>query len=708
MSTEIASAALVRLEREGDVAVIVIDNPPVNALSPGVGDGIVTALDTAQADPAVAALVLIGVGRSFIAGADIRHFGKGVARPAIGVRPSDRLDAATKPIVAAIHGYALGGGLEYALACHYRIATADAKVGLPEVAIGAIPGGGGTQRLPRLIGLEHALNMIVSGAHVPAPEAHALGLLDAVIPATASLRAEAVAFARGIAARRPLPRAAERDAQIAQARDEPGLFAAKRTAIAKEARNRVAPWRCIDAVEAAVQRPFAEGLRFEVELFESLENTDEARGLRYAFFAEREAAKVPDLPPAAALPPIAGIALLGAGTMGVGIAMACADAGLRVRWLDASGSALARGLERVRANYAGAVARGRLPPSAMDERLARIEPATSYADLADCNVALEAVFESLPVKQEVFRALENALPAGSLLLTNTSAIDIDLIAAATRAPERVAGAHFFSPANVMKLLEIVRARATSTAALAATIALGKRLSKVNVVVRNGEGFLTSRSRTPLTTEMVILLEEGALPEQVDRVMVEFGYPMGPFAVGDLAGLDIARAARDRRTADDPLYRPLPIADTLVDMGRLGQKTGKGWYRYETGSRAPLPDPDVARVIGDFVAASGVSPRRHSDEEILHRLLFASVNECCRMVDEGRVLRASDVDVAWVHGFGFPRYRGGPMFWADGIGAARVLAQVEAWTAQLGPRWTPAPGLRKVAAAGALLRQMTGR
>lgn len=696
---------LVRLERHGAVAVIVIDNPPVNALSPGVGDGIVASLEAAQADPGVEAIVLIGAGRSFIAGADIRNFGKGIVRPGIGERPSDRLDAATKPVVAAIHGHALGGGLEYALSCHYRIAKVGARLGLPEVAIGALPGGGGTQRLPRLIGVQAALDMIVSGRHVPAAEAHALGLVDALVAADADLQNEAVAFARRIAPQRPLPRASTREDKLAAARAAPGMFDAKRTAIAREARNRVAPFRCIDAVEASVQRPFAEGLRYEFELFEALENTDEARGLRYAFFAEREAAKVPGLPQDAAVDPIGGVAIVGAGTMGVGIAMACADAGLPVRWLDADAGALQRGLDRVRENYAGGVARGRLDAATMAERLARIVAASRYRELAACNVAVEAVFESLPAKHEVFRALDAALPPGSLLLTNTSGIDVEAIAAVVRDPGQVAGAHFFSPANVMKLLEVVRTSATSPAALAATLAFGKRLSKINVTVRNGEGFMTSRSRTPFTTEMVVLLEEGALPEEVDRVMVEFGYPMGPFAVGDLAGLDISRAWRERRATRDPYYRALPIADRLVDLGRLGQKAGRGWYRYEPGSRVPQPDAEVAQIIADFVMASGRPSRRHSDAEILHRLLFASVNECCRIVEEGGVLRASDIDVAWVHGFGFPRYRGGPMFWADGVGAQRVLDQVEAWSRELGPRWTPAPLLRDVARRGGALRQL---
>jgi len=698
---------LVRLERDGDIAVIVIDNPPVNALSPGVGEGIVDALQRAEADPDVAAIVLIGAGRSFIAGADIRKFGTGVVRPPIGERPSDRLDHAAKPVVAAIHGYALGGGLEYALACHYRVARADAKVGLPEVLIGVLPGGGGTQRLPRLVGPRAALDLIVSGRHVPAREAHALGLVDEVVAATADLRSAAVKFAKEHAGVRPLPRVADITDKLAEARDDAALFTAKRAAIARDARNRVAPWRCIDAVEAATKLPLMEGMRYERALFEELENAPEARALRYAFFSEREAAKLPDVAAGIVVPPIAEIGVVGAGTMGTGIAMACADAGLRVLLLDTTREAAQRALERARELYAASVARGRLAREEAERRAERIVPITDYAALATASVAVEAVYESLPVKAEVFRALDRVMAPGSLLLTNTSAIDIDAIAAATGRPDSVAGAHFFSPANVMKLLEIVRGRATSDAALAATVALGKRLGKVNVVVRNREGFLTSRSRTPFTTEMVLLLEEGALPEDVDRAMVDFGYPMGPFAVSDLAGLDIAYAWRKRRAEQDPSFRSLPIADELVSLGRLGQKTGRGWYRYGEDRRTPQPDPEVTSLIARFVRATGKAPRRFADEEILRRLLFAAINEMCRIVAENLLYRASDIDVAWVHGFGFPRYRGGPLFWADGIGAREVHRQLTEWTDRIGPRYAPAPLLAALAHDGGSFREMMG-
>ena len=697
--------SVVRLEVEGDVGVIVVDNPPVNALGPGVGDGIVDALARAEADPRIVATVLLGAGRSFIAGADIRQFGKGVVRPPIGERPSDRIDTATKPIVAAIHGYALGGGLEYALACHYRIATVDAKVGLPEVLIGVLPGGGGTQRLPRLIGPEAALDLIVSGRHVAAPEAFELGIVDSLVTPGADLRTEAIALARRMASVRPLPRLRDRSGALQPGRDDPAMFEAKRKAVAHAARNQQAPQLCIAAVEASTTFPFDQGLHFERKLFETLESSDEARGLRYAFFAEREAAKLPDVPKDIVLPPLASVAIVGAGTMGAGIAMACADAGLAVHLLDLVPEALDRGMQRIRQNYAASVSRGRLTESVAQRRIALIEPALTYADIAACNVAIEAVFEDLAVKQDVFACLDAAMLPGALLLTNTSAFDIDLIADATSRPQDVAGAHFFSPANVMKLLEIVRGRRTSARTLAGAMALGRKLGKTSVVVRNCEGFLTSRSRTPFGNEMLLLLEEGALPAQIDRVMMEFGYPMGPFAVSDLAGLDIGYAWRRRRAERDPHYRKLPIADRLVEMGRLGQKTGAGWYRYAEGDRTPQDDPVVAQVIADFCAAAGAAPRAIANREILHRLLFSSVNESCRIIGEGLVYRASDIDVAWIHGFGFPRYRGGLLFWADGIGATEVLRQVEEWHGRYGTRWSPAPLLCEAAATGTPLREL---
>ena len=598
------------------------------------------------------------------------------------------LDASSKPVVAAIHGFALGGGLENALACHYRIAVPSAKIGLPEVLIGVLPGGGGTQRLPRIVGAQTALDMITSGRHVPAPEAARLGILDEVLPEGSDLRQSAVAYARKIAAVRPLPRV--RDKTVTA---EPGVFEAMRKSIARKARNQKAPYHCIAAVEAACTLPFDDGIRREAELFAELESSDEAKALRYAFFAEREVAKLPDLPGNVTAHEFTAPAVIGAGTMGGGIAMAFADFGFDVKIMDANQEALDRGLERIRSNYATSVKRGSLTEDEMQRRLARIHPVLSYSDIAGSDVVIEAVFERMDVKKPIFERLDEILRPGAFLFSNTSALDMDELAAVTKRPEYVAGTHFFSPANVMKLLEVVRPSKASPETLATAMALGRRIGKISAMAGNTDGFVANRSRAPFNSEMVILLEEGCLPEQVDKVMIDFGYPMGPFAVGDLAGLDIGAEGRKRRALANPNYRKLPIADKLVELGRYGQKTNAGWYRYEKGDRTPHPDPEVAAIIVSVATQMGVQQRSFTDTEILHRLLFASVNEACRILEEGKAYRASDIDVMWLHGFGFPRYRGGLMYWADGIGVKNVYAQIAAWHQQYGERWSPSPLLR---------------
>ena len=694
-----ADTPVVRLEKDADIGVIIVNYPPVNALGPGVAEGIIDCLNAANADPAIRAMVLMGDGRSFIAGADIRGFGTGRKRLPIGQRTYDVLDASPKPVVAAIHGYALGGGLENALACHYRIAVPTAKVGLPEVLIGILPGGGGTQRLPRLIGAQAALDMIVSGRHVPAPEALKLGILDEVLPEGADLRAAAVAYARRIADRRPLPRVRDRSVTA-----DPAVFEAMRKSIARRARNQKAPYNCIAAVEAGCTLPFDDGIRRESELFRELENADEARALRHAFFAEREIAKLPDIQAGVTAKPFANAAVIGAGTMGGGIAMSFADFGFPVKIMDAAKDALDRGMERIRANYATSVKRGSLAEDEMQRRLARIEPVGGYDDIKDADIVIEAVFEEMDAKKPVFAKLDQVMKPGALLLSNTSALDIDQLAATTHRPGDVAGAHFFSPANVMKLLEVVRGARTSPQTLVSVMRMGRSIGKIAGVVGNCDGFLANRSRAPFNTEMVILLEEGCLPEQVDKVMVDFGYPMGPFAVGDLAGLDISAAGRRRRAAANPNYRTLPIADKLVEMGRFGQKTGAGWYRYEKGDRTPHPDPEVAAIIRQVAAEMGVPQRAFTDQEILRRLLFSSVNEACRILEEGIAYRASDIDVMWLHGFGFPRYRGGLMYWADGIGVREVYGQIAAWHQQYGERWAPAALLRHLAESNTPFRE----
>jgi 3-hydroxyacyl-CoA dehydrogenase len=699
-----AEGGLVRFEDVDGIGVITVDNPPVNALSPGVPEGIVENVERGNANPAIQAMVLIGAGRSFIAGADIRQFGTNRPPPVPGRRPHQILDASAKPVVAAIHGYALGGGLEIALSAHYRIAVPSAKVGLPEVLIGILPGSGGTQRLPRLIGPKAAMEMIVSGRHVPAEEAKRLGVVDELVEESGDLRAAAIAMARRVTDVRPLPRIRDRDEKLAEAKADPGIFDAMRKSIARRARNQKAPYNCIAAVEAACSLPFEDGIRRERELFDELENSAEARALRYAFFAEREVAKLPDIPRDTPLRPIKTAAIVGAGTMGGGIAMSFAEFGFPVKLLEASPEALDRGIARIRSNYETSVRRGSLSEAEMNRRMALIEPVTSYDDIAQCDVVIEAVFERIPVKEEVFKKLDEVMKPGALLYTNTSGIDIDIMANATKRPQDVAGTHFFAPANVMKLFEAVKGAKSAPDTLATAMDLGRKIGKISAMAGNGDGFVANRSRTPFGTEMNIMVEEGALPEQVDKVMVDFGYPIGPFATADLSGLDIGYDSRQRRAAENPNYRKMPIADAIVEMGRLGQKTGAGWFRYEKGDRTPHPDPEVARLIKEKAAEMGVEQRSFTDEEILRRLLFASVNEACKILEEGKAYRASDIDVMWLNGFGFPRYRGGLMYWADGIGVAEVYRQIQAWHQQYGERWAPSALLRRLAETGTPLRE----
>ncbi len=698
-----ANRELVRFENDGGIGVITIDNPPVNALSPGVPEGIIAAVERGNADPAIRAMVLIGAGRSFIAGADIRQFGQ--RRPvALGKRAHDALDASQKPVVAAIHGYALGGGLEIALASNYRIAVPGARVGLPEVLIGILPGSGGTQRMPRIVGPKMAMELITTGRHVPAPEAHKLGIIDELVPEGGDLRAAAIAFARRVADTRSLPRIRDRDDKLADAKADPGMFDAFRKSIARRARNQKAPYNCIAAVEAACTLSFDEGIARERQLFDELENSAEARALRYAFFAEREITKLPHIPADTKLRPTDHPAVIGAGTMGGGIAMSFADNGYDVKITDATKEALDRGMARIRANYETSVKRGSLAQDEMERRLARIHPVASIDDIADSDVVIEAAFEQIPVKEEIFKKLDAVMKPGTLLYSNTSGIDIDIMANATKRPQDVAGTHFFAPANVMKLFEVVQGGKSAPDVIATGMALGRKIGKVSGLAGNGDGFVANRSRAPFSMEMIIMLEEGALPEQVDKVMVDFGYPIGPFATSDLSGLDIGYDTRKRRAQLYPNYRKQPIADRIVEAGRLGQKNGKGWFRYEPGDRTPHPDPEVTRIIKETAAEMGVPQHEFTDDEILKRLLFASVNEACRILDEGKALRASDIDVMWLYGFGFPRYRGGLMYWADTIGVREVYNQIAAWHQRYGERWAPSPLLRRLAEAGAPLRE----
>lgn len=695
----------VRYEIDNGIGVITLDNPPVNALAPGMREAVMEAVEKANADPAVEAIVLIGAGRNFIAGADIRQFGgaRGVSSRTSGAT----LEASAKPVVAAIDGYALGGGLEHALACHWRVATSRARLGLPEVNLGLIPGGGGTQRLTRLVGPQAAADIIISSRHVSASQAKALGIVDEIIDDD-DLRSAAVRYARGIAARRPLPRASERTERIAQAAADPAALAALRASVVRKARHLQAPVHAMTCIEAAVTGSFDEGMQLEQRLFTELEHSAQAKALRYAFFAEREVAKIPGAPADYKAEPVKSAAVIGAGTMGSGIAISYADAGMAVKVLEVGADALARGMQRIRDTYAMRVKRGSLSQTEMDARLARIQGVQRYEDIADCDAAVEAVFERADIKQDVFRQLDAVLKPGALLLTNSSAIDIDVMANATARPGDVAGAHFFAPANVMKLCEVVRGPQTSIETILRTMKMGRDMGKVCAVAGSCDGFAANRSRTPLMTELMLMLEEGARPAQVDKVMVDFGYPAGPFAVNDISGLDVSYEGRKRRAAADPTYRKLHVPDRLVEMGRKGQKTGAGWYRYDEGDRTPHPDEAVDALIAQVAGELGVAQRTFTDEEILQRLLFASVNEACKILEDGKALRASDIDVMWLYGFGFPRHRGGLMFWADSVGAAQIHRQVSEWHEIYGKRWKPSALLADVAAAGDALRDVKGR
>lgn len=691
---------VVKYRVTGNVAVISIDNPPVNALGPGVREGIIDALTQGNADSAVEVFVLIGEGRNFMAGADIRQFG-GV-RPVSTRTSAAAIDASAKPVVAAICGYALGGGLEHALACHYRIATPEAKVGLPEVLLGIVPGGGGTQRLTHLVGPEAALDIITTGRHVGAYEAQRIGIIDEIVDEPDFLAA-CVRFAARVAIVKPLPRAHLLSEKIEQAGDQALAFDDARKFHTRKSRHQKAPIYAIALIEAAVKGSFEEGLALEQTLFAELENSEEAKALRYAFFAEREAAKIPGASNVPKPEPVSSAAVIGAGTMGSGIAMAFADVGTPVKLLDVTHEALDKGMKRIRDNYAVSVKRGSISQSEMDARLAKIQGVVDYADISDCDAVIEAVFERVDLKQAIFRKLDDVMKPGALLLTNSSAIDIDIMAQATKRPADVAGAHFFAPANVMKLCEVVRGTQTAPATIARTMKMARDLGKIGAVAGSCDGFVANRSRTSLMTEMMLMLEEGAMPEQVDRILVAFGYPMGFFAVNDMSGLDVSYEGRQRRAAADPSYRKLHVPDRLVEMGRKGQKTGAGWYRYKDGDRTPHPDDLVKEVIASVAREFGIAQRTFSDEEILHRLLFASVNEACRILDEGRAYRASDIDVMWLYGFGFPRHHGGLMYWADTIGAAPIHRQVTEWHERYGKRWEPSPLLARVAESGTRLR-----
>jgi 3-hydroxyacyl-CoA dehydrogenase len=700
-----SDSQMVRYEVVDAVAVITLDNPPVNALAPGMREDMMAALERGNADAGVKAFVLIGSGKNFIAGADVRQFGK--VRPVSTRVSAAAIDASGKPVVAAIHGYALGAGLEHALACHYRVAASGAKLGLPEVNLGLIPGGGGTQRLTRLIGPEAALDLIATGRQLSAEQARKLGIVQEIVP-EADLRAAAIRLAQAIADVRPLPRVRDRMEHLEAERGRTDLGERLAKVLGKKAQKLQAPRAAVMAVQAAVSGGFDDGIQVEQQLFESLESSYESKALRYAFSAERQAAKIPGAPIDYKPEPVRSAAVIGAGTMGGGIAICFAEVGIPVKVVEATQEALDRGMQRIRETYTSRVKRASISEAQMDEQLRLIQPVDGYEAIADCDVAIEAVFERIDLKKDVFSRLEAVMKPGALLLTNSSAIDINVMAGVTTRPGDVAGAHFFAPANVMKLCEIVRGDQSSMETIVRAAKMGRDLGKISVVAGTCDGFAANRSRAPLVTEAMLLLEEGALPQQIDKVMVDFGYPMGPFAVSDLSGLDVSYDTRKRRAAANPDFRKLHVPDRMVELGRKGQKTRAGWYRYDEGDRTPHPDPEVERILAEVGRELGTPQRTFTAEEILKRLLFASVNEACRILEDGKAYRGSDIDVMWLHGFGFPRHRGGPMYWADGIGAQEIHRQVSDWHEQYGGRWKPARLLADVAERGGLLRDASAK
>jgi 3-hydroxyacyl-CoA dehydrogenase len=696
--------ALVRMEKRGGVAVVTIDNPPVNALSPGVPEGLQAAMEQANADAEVRAIVVTGAGRTFIAGADIKELelvarGQPAKLPALHSLLAAIEDSA-KPVVMALHGTTLGGGLEVAMAGHYRICARDGVVGQPEVNLGIIPGAEGTQRLPRLAGVEKAIEMCVTGKPVKARDALAAGVIDAVVDG--DLIEEALAFANRVADRAPV-RTRERNEKLGTPEANAPLYEAGRVLAAKVRRGALAPRKAIEAIEAAVALPFAAGCRRERELFAECVASDQARALIHVFFAERGVTKIPGIAKDTAARPIARVAIVGAGTMGGGIAMACANAGIDVLLRDTEQSALDRGMETIRRNYDISVARGRFTPQGVAERMARIHPQLDYSGFEKAGAMIEAAFENMAVKKQIFAELDAIAAPGCVLGTNTSTLNIDEIASATKRPESVVGLHFFSPANVMRLLEIVRGAATSNHVLATALAFAKKLSKVGVVAGNCPGFIGNRMLFPYMYEAQFLIEEGATPEQVDKALTDFGMAMGIFAVDDMAGIDVAwRVRQELKHFSEPGARRPLVQDKLFEMGRYGQKTGRGWYLYGT-DRKPEVDPEVTALIERTSAEAGIARRAFTAEQIVERTIYALINEGARLLEEGCALGAADIDVVYINGYGFPARLGGPMMFADQTGLAKIAARVASFHAEFGKRWTPAPLLTRLVAEGRTFR-----
>jgi 3-hydroxyacyl-CoA dehydrogenase len=698
---------LVRYHIVDRVAVVTIDNPPVNALSPGVPEGISSAVARAIDDPGVDAIVLIGAGTTFIAGADINVFNtlhtreQSIERSEVVHARLIALEDSPKPLVAAIHGHALGGGLEFAMACHYRVAVPTARVGQPEVLLGIIPGAGGTQRLPRLCGAKRALEMCTDGKPLSASTALAEGIVDLVVDG--DLLQGAIAYAATIARSGCAPRRV-RDLKDKIADREAGVAAcqAMRAALTKAARGARAPFAAVDGIEAAITMDFATGSQRERELFADCVLSDESRALRHLFFAEREVAKIPDVPKDTPARDITRAAVIGAGTMGGGIAMAYANAGIPVILKDVDQAAVDRGMATIRKNYESTVSKGKMTPEAMARTLGLITPTTTYDGFDKVDIVVEAVFENMDLKKTTFAELARVTKPDTVLASNTSTLDIDEFAHSSGRPSQVIGHHFFSPANIMKLLEIVRGRDTSKEVIATSLKLGRKLNKVGVVVGNCFGFVGNRMLAYYMREAYLLLEEGASVPQIDKALTDFGLPVGPFGMQDIAGIDVGARIRQYLKSQGKTRAEGPqseVPDRLFEMGRYGQKTQAGWYKYEPGSRNRIPDPIVEEIAAEAAAKRGITRRSITDEEIIARITTALANEGAQVLDEKYATRASDIDVVYCHGYGFPRHRGGPMFYAETVGLPTVLARVKEYRDQMGDYWKPAPLLERLVAEG---------
>jgi 3-hydroxyacyl-CoA dehydrogenase len=685
----------------GPVAVITLDNPPVNGLGYETRRAFAEAVERAQGDAAVKAIVVTGAGRAFSGGADIKEFGspKATAEPHL-LTLIRLLDETTKPVVAAINGVCMGGGLELSLGCHYRVALKGAAIALPEVKIGLVPGAGGTQRLPRVLGLETALNMIVSGEPVPAERLAAQPgqqLIHRLVDG--DVVAAAIAFAQEVADVRPLKRV--RDMKVAHPNPQ-AFMQFSRNTVKAMAKNFPAPVRCVDSVEQSVSATFDDGMRYEREAFIALMQTSESRALRHAFFAERAASKIADVPDDTPPRPIRKVAVIGAGTMGGGISMNFLNAGIPVTVLEMKPEALERGVTTIRKNYEAQVKKGKSTQDKVEERMALLTTTLNYADIAAADMVIEAVFEEMGVKEKVFKTLDEVMKPGAILATNTSTLDVDKIASFTKRPQDVIGTHFFSPANVMKLLEVVRGKATAKDVLATVMALAKKIRKTAVVSGVCDGFIGNRMIEQYSRQATFLLEEGCTPAQVDRAVEKWGMAMGPFRMGDLAGNDIGWAIRKRRYVEKPHMRYSRCADLLCEMGRFGQKTGAGWYDYQPGKRDAIPSKLVDDMIAKHRAELGIAPRKIGDDEIVHRLVYSLVNEAATILDEGIASKASDIDVVYLTGYGFPLHRGGPMRYADEQGLFNVVQAMKKFAANPlddATFWQPAPLLTRLAAEG---------